>query len=1531
MPINRVFLLLLLAGFAFPFQEVQSQEFRGPAADRLVDGSEWVRMKPGLLNPSFIRMQQGKEIPYSDFQIWIRKIFGLRIADELVKIQSSSDEIGFTHDRYSQTFKGFPVEGACVIAHVRNGKMISLNGEFFSPLQVDVQILVNESDALKSAITHSGAMSYKWQIPDEEAFVKIMEEDPSATWFPSGELVVVASGGKPMNGDFRLAWKFDIYAHQPMSRKYVFVDAKTGLVIHEMDRIHTSDANGTAVTKYSGNQILVTDSTSPANFRLRESGRGNGIETYDMNTGTSYGSSVDFTDTDNAWNNVNAQKDEVATDAHWGSEMTYDYFKLIHNRNSIDGNGFKLKSYVHYDANYNNAFWNGSVMTYGDGNGSTFTPLTAIDVAGHEIGHGLCSFSAGLQYSYESGALNESYSDIWGTCVENYGRPANWNWKIGEDMTPGGNGIRNMQDPKLFSDPDTYLGQNWYTGSGDNGGVHTNSGVQNHWFYVLAAGETGTNDNNDNYSVTGIGMLKASQVAFRSLTVYLTSGSNYPDARFYAIQAAIDLFGACTNEVIQTTNAWYAVGVGPVFSYVVTSAFSGNPLAACSAPTNVKFSNLSTNAGTFLWNFGDGNTSTQVSPMHTYTVLGTFTVTLISDGGACGKDTSTALNYVDVDTANSCNVSLTPNGPNLTQTSCSGNLFDSGGPTANYNDNSNSLITIQPPGASYITLNFSSFDFESGYDYVYIYDGPSVTSPLIGSYTGNTLPGGGTVTSTVGSIAIKQFSDQYVTETGFALAWNCTYPSSPPDAKFDADYTSSCTGVIQFTDKSTNAPGSWLWTFGDGGSSTQQHPQHNYSNNGTYTIKLVVSNSFGPDSLVKTAYVTVNKPAAPAATGASTCGPGAMTLSANGSGFIHWFDQAFGGTLLGTGSTYNTGILAASTVYYAEDQTIAPLKNAGPVDSAFGAGGNYQNDYRHLFFNVYDSCVLKTVTVFAQGTKNRLIEWRSQSGNVIQDTLIMIANGKQKITLNFNLVPGTGYQLGINGTVDLYRNSTGAAYPYQLAGLVDITGSNGGAGYYYFYYDWEIQGPDCESIRTPVTATVNPLPVATITPGGNDMICQGDTLTLSAGGGSTYVWNTGSTLQNINVTLPGSFSVIATDVSGCKDTSASVTVGQFPAPQPVILPGGTTSFCNGLSVILDAGSGWTKYNWSSGDSLQSTTITSSGNYSVTVTDTNGCTGTSAGIGVNVFPALTATATPAGAPNVCTGQTVILNAGPAGSSFLWSTGDTTASIIASVSGSYYVISSDSNGCLDSSNVVPVIIGSPTAGITPSGSTTICTGDSVILTATSGLSYSWSTGGTTQSIAVTNSGNYSVVVSFTGGCSDSSQSISVSVINPPVADFHANLNQLQVLFVDQSIGAVTWSWDFGDGTTDTLQNPVHNYSSAGTYSVTLIVSNGTCTDTVVKTIAVIVISIFAKEETSPFIVYPNPFSGELNVKFFHAGMEPLQLLLTDLSGRIITTKNLVASPGENLLKWQVPPELSNGIYFLRLGMDGRIWTTKLLHNK
>ena len=807
--------------------------------------------------PEFIEFTNGKVPTLQEVPALLNSFTKTNFT--LVEVHRETDQLGYTHIKYQQVINNIPVELSFVGVHIKDGKVYSLSGNLTSLTPRTNSASVSESNALSNTLLKIGAKKYKWELPEEEAFIKEDKNDASATFYPKGELVYLET----KNG-LKLSYKFNVYAHEPVSRADYYVDAVSGKVIFKHDYIHHVDAIGSASTGYSGTQSITTDSISSTSYRLRESGRGNGIETYDMNTGTTYGSAVDFTDSDNNWTST-TNDDHYALDAHWGAEMTYDYFWNVHARNSIDGSGFRLRSYVHYDNNYVNAFWDGSRMTYGDGNGTATSPLTTMAIAGHEITHGLTSRTANLVYSYESGALNESFSDIFGVAIDFWSRPTLADWEMGDEIYISSSSyFRSMSNPNARNDPDTYLGTHWYTGTGDNGGVHTNSGVQNFWFYLLVNGGSGTNDNGDAYSVTGLGLDTAARIAFRNLTVYLGRNSQYSDARFYAIKAATDLYGACSPAVIATTNAWHAVGVGPAYVPGVQSDFTTTDTVGCKLPHTVSFTNTSNNATAFIWNFGDGGTSTAVNPTYTYTSgFGPWNVQLIADGGTCGRDTVIKIATVRIDTSLVCPVILTRNST-LSSSECTGTLYDDGGPTGNYTPNQVSYFTISPPSATNVTINFTHFDIENGttpsfcnYDYIEVYDGTTTAAPLLGRYCNNNPPPS-SLTSTSGNILIKFRADAGLHLSGFQIDWNCSYIYPMPTASFTPSTSLACKNEnITLTNNSSLATSySWSMVGGTPSTSTVTNPVVNYPSDGTYTVRLIATNPAGSDTTYKTINVS---------------------------------------------------------------------------------------------------------------------------------------------------------------------------------------------------------------------------------------------------------------------------------------------------------------------------------------------------------------------------------------------------------------------------------------------------------------------------------------------------------------------------------------------------------------------------------------------------------------------------------------------------------------------------------------------------
>jgi bacillolysin len=495
----------------------------------------------------------------------LRQQLSLTNADQMVQRAADTDQLGFVHQRFAQYYQGIRVEHADYLVHSKGGTVESINGDFERITNLNTTPSLGEKAALTSALSHVGARTYMWQTGEANA----------ESYKPTGELVIVRDT-RTENGPQVLAWKFNVYAAAPISRAYIYVNAHTGDVVLQDNIIKHAAATGTFATAYSGTRSFA-DGTTTGGYFLRETTRGLGIQTFNCKKSNSYTAATDFVDADNSWTEYNnANFDNVAGDAHVGAQATYDYWKNIHGRNSFDNAGAIIKSYVHFDdvpggAGYENAYWDGVRMTYGDG-ATRFRPLTALDVCGHEIGHAVCEKTANLTYSNESGAMNEGLSDIWGASIEAYavatlgftsgGVKAKSTWLIGEEIDKQQAALRSMSDPKSLGQPAYYKGQYWYTGTADNGGVHTNSGVLNHWYYILAVGKSGTNEGGGVYSVTGVGLDAAAKITYRMESAYMTASSTYAQARTYSIQAATDLYGAGSAQVTAVTNAWFAVGVG---------------------------------------------------------------------------------------------------------------------------------------------------------------------------------------------------------------------------------------------------------------------------------------------------------------------------------------------------------------------------------------------------------------------------------------------------------------------------------------------------------------------------------------------------------------------------------------------------------------------------------------------------------------------------------------------------------------------------------------------------------------------------------------------------------------------------------------------------------------------------------------------------------------------------------------------------------------------------------------------------------
>ncbi|HTW13561.1 MAG TPA: M4 family metallopeptidase [Nocardioides sp.] len=468
-----------------------------------------------------------------------------------------TDPGGATHVRVDRTYDGLRVLGGDRVVH--RGPDDSLQGvsqTLDSALRLATDPLVPADRAETRALAPARATAAIDGLRAEGA----------------PELVVDALGDAP-----RLAWEVTTHGTQDdgtPSRLATYVDARTGAVLRRVEGIHTAEGSGQSL--YSGT-VPLSITQSGSSYTLTDPARGN-ARTTDMRNredsilcqllrvGCSAGTAYSSTDT-SFGSGTNANRESAAVDAHYGGATTFDYFKLVHGRNGIFGDGRGVPSRVHYGNGYVNAFWDGSQMTYGDGDGTEFGPLVSLDVAGHEMTHGVTENTANLTYSGESGGLNEATSDIFGTMVEfhaaNSADPGDY--LIGEEFDLGDHrGFRRMDDP----DSDGASQNCWTSGTQDLD-VHYSSGVGNHFFYLLAEGSGArtiggvahSSSTCDGSTVAGIGRDAAARIWFRALSVYMTSGTDYAGARTATLDAASDLYGAASAQRAAVAAAWSAVNV----------------------------------------------------------------------------------------------------------------------------------------------------------------------------------------------------------------------------------------------------------------------------------------------------------------------------------------------------------------------------------------------------------------------------------------------------------------------------------------------------------------------------------------------------------------------------------------------------------------------------------------------------------------------------------------------------------------------------------------------------------------------------------------------------------------------------------------------------------------------------------------------------------------------------------------------------------------------------------------------------------
>jgi Zn-dependent metalloprotease len=479
---------------------------------------------------------------------------------------------GLTYERYQQYFRTAQVLGGQITLY-RNGSgtITTVIGSHFPNIVPTNAIHISRADAAAIAGRDVGPAEYRG--------VDLMIDPESGRYF------------------------FQIESRKLDSRWFHWIDANNGQVLNKYNAIETSDGIGV-----KGDTKDMTDLTTLHNDKGRPSLRGywlqsSGDRQLTYNDDNNGGQASIMVDADNHWTESgrNSPGHPAGVDAQYYASVVYDYYQSIHGRDSFDSNGASMKSIVHIFANnYNNAFWNGNVVAYGDGDNVDFREFSgSLDVVGHEWTHAVTDFTSNLIYQGESGALNESFSDIMGNTIEFFADGGGLDptvtpdWLVGEDIdirSPADDqpGFRNMADPQEDGDPDYYSER--YTGTGDNGGVHINSGIPNHAYYLLVTGGSnagcdtvGSNNHTHtadcDVTVSAIELADAEQIFFLAFTA-LPSNASMSDARNATVATAVTQFGASSPQALSTSDAWEAVGLAPpapdTTSPTVVSTSPGN-------------------------------------------------------------------------------------------------------------------------------------------------------------------------------------------------------------------------------------------------------------------------------------------------------------------------------------------------------------------------------------------------------------------------------------------------------------------------------------------------------------------------------------------------------------------------------------------------------------------------------------------------------------------------------------------------------------------------------------------------------------------------------------------------------------------------------------------------------------------------------------------------------------------------------------------------------------------------------------------
>ena len=1233
---NRFFRACTFALFLFLAHLASAQE--------LLKVADWDK------SAGFIQMKANTKIEPLTFFAKYGKDLGLGEHDEMVLLREEADNIGMKHYRFQQKHKGIEVEHATMVVHAKGGYVVSVNGSFVINMQQNKVAMQTEETALQTAIAFLGKKQYSWENklpisvsnPNDSTIKRgiweseqdsIMANMPRKTEDitenkPKGELVYTFRDNVVMKEEHNkvLAYRFPIYFYEEnrhLEGFEVYVDAKTGEIIKSQSLVH--NCNG---------QLAQTNQQRYGNYLYIET---QGWEHWHWNCYWSWscwctrcdhvcdywswdlddncqGFEIKTTDQNGTMFSINSSCGYVPTwtvgysdytTAHWAAKNTYNYFLNSHGLNGYNGSGSGVLE-IKMIPGFANAGAASGVSRLEIGYNATYLGQTNItfatlDALGHEYTHKVIESELGtVPLTGEAGGVQESMADIFATMSEFYKLGSGGNYWIGEDIdhNPNTPNLRDMSNPNAFLQPDTYNGTYWDPTNYD---PHTNSGVQNFWFYLLAEGGNGTNDNGDAYCVQGIGKTAAAAIAYRNLTVYLTSTSNYAEARFYALQSAQDLYGVNSFEAQQTAAAWYAVGVYSSNAVTLntnnaylcangTATISGTITGATTAPYTITLYNMagiqivSTTSNTPAYNFnyspitsGDyyviandnaGNTIYyEKCPLHiavfsmginTYSTGATnclndnMQIEAIVNGGLSPFTYSWNFNNQSYTTPSiQANLAAGTYLANLTVTTANGcvastndtlvvNPYFCGNPAFSPTVNGN-LISLNAAD----NIAFASWE---------VYDNNS--GGYIGSYpldsTSLHLPGGDYIIYHVMYDCDSNFCNytyQYIT-TCDPLQVTIT-GNNPICAGTSTTYTANVTGG--------NGGYTYSWNLaGQTGNSITVSP----TTNKTYTVYVTAPKACATVSA--TINVIVNTLPVVTITGPTTfCTGGTAFLTANCSTAVSYQWYKIGTSNLIAGATNSTYTPTVSGNHYVK-----------VVDAN---GCTKQSTNYNVTVNASPPANAGADKTVCEGTKTKIG---------------VVGNAAYTYTWS-----------PTNGLATPLKDTSSCITSVNRTYILTVTNPNTGC-----------------SRKDTMYVIANPLPaIPVIALNGTNPTCAGAGTTLSTAVGMTsYQWNTGvnaisgATSNTYTPTVSGNHRVIVTDINGCSRGSSNYNIIVNPAPPANA--GANKTICAGspVSIGITNNNAYT-YSWSPGLGLSDSLIANpqafpmdTTQYVLTVTNGNNC-------------------------------------------------------------------------------------------------------------------------------------------------------------------------------------------------------------------------------------------------------------------------------------------------------------------------------------